>query len=50
MDDVTTAVQQLSWLPEGVKVAAHMNTIEQFVVAAFSPRAGVAKDINQTQF
>ena len=52
MDDVTTAFQQLSWLPERETVAAHMNTIEQFVVAAFAPHAtaGVAKDINQTRF
>jgi len=52
MDDVTTAFQQLSLLPERETVAAHMNTIEQFVVAAFAPHAtaGFAKDINQTQF
>ena len=51
MDDVTTAFQQLS-LPERETVAAHMNIIQQFVVAAFASHAtaGVAKDINQTRF
>ena len=50
MDDVTTAFQQLSWLPESATVTAHMNTIEQFVVAAFAPRAGAVKDINQIRY
>ena len=31
MDVVTTAFQQLSWLPERETVAVQMNTIEQFV-------------------
>ena len=51
MDDVTTAFQQLS-LPEKETVAAHIKRIITVCCCSICPHAtaGVAKDINQTQF
>ena len=48
--DVTSAFQQLSWLPSETIVRANLGIIEKFVMSAFSSDVHAGNTINETRY